>query len=787
MKKLSLMVLRDIKKNKGQYIAVILVVIIGIALYNASYLSYQNLKNSTDYYYDEYRLPHLFIKLSKTPESIAGKIEEIEGVSKVQGRLVFDVPMDLPGYENKVRARVISVPFSNLGALNRLHIEEGSYISGAQQGQVLVEKQFWEYHRLKAGTDLYPVINGKRIKLTAQGKVVSPEYIYPIPSAQQLMPDNERFAILYVEHRLAQQLFGYEGTVNDIIVELESAHRAEGVRKALEDLLRPYGLITVTERKDQISYRMLDNEMKQLESMGLAYPVIFLLIASIVIYMLLLRLVDNQRRQIGVLMAMGFSKREILFHYLKYALFIGFAGSLAGSILGLWLGNVLTRYYLTFFNIPVLKVKIYYGNVLIGIAMSLAFCGIAGFNAARRVLGIAPAEAMRPAAPPGGSKWWGERIFPYLNRIRISWRLTFRNLWRNKVRTLFTVFGITATVGLMISILFMLDAMDFLFADAFGENQVYDYKLTFTKDMGEDVINDLAEFEEVDHAEPIAEYPFKIELGWKEKDAVIVGIEKGSDLYKLRNPEGNRVYPPGSGILLADVLARQIGVKEGDVIHIKSLYKPGVEKDVRVAGLVKQYLGFNGFMDIQYLGNLLQEGKVINGALINVKYGAQGFVKELENMPNTQNVEAPDEMVQEYYKYLDLIYAYIGVIVVLSSIMGFAIIYNTTTINIMERKRELASLRVMGFSKKEVAELIFNENIAVSIMGLLAGMPVGRMMAGAMVHMVPEEIMSLPLVIYPRTYLLAVATVMIFVFLAQLANMRRISRLDLVEVMKSRE
>lgn len=787
MKKLNLMALRDIKSNKTQYIAVILVVIIGISLYNASFMSYQNLKNSTDFYYEQYKLPHLFIKLNKSPEGVVRKVEEVEGVSQVQGRLVFDVPMDIPNYENKVHARIVSVPSSNEKALNRLYIEEGKYISAKGQGQVLVEKQFWDYHNLKTGTFLYPVINGRRVKLTTQGKVVSPEYIYPIPSAQQMMPDNEKFTILYIEHTFAQQLYGYEGMVNDIVVRLDSADRVEDVKKTLEDMLKPYGLIYVTEREDQISYKMLDNEMNQLESMGLAYPVIFLLIASIVIYMLLLRLVDNQRRQIGILMAMGFNKTSILFHYMNYALFIGFAGSVIGGSLGVWLGDVLTRYYLTFFNIPVLKVKIYYSIIFIGIGMSVAFCGIAGLNAAKRVLKIAPAQAMRPVAPPSGSKWWGEKIIPFLSRIRITWRLTFRNLWRNKVRTLFTVFAIAITVGLMISILFFLDAMDFLFNKAFYEAQTYDYKVSFTTDMNEIAINNLKEFKEVDYAEPIAEYPFKLENGWKEKDVVIIGINKKSDLYKLQDMEGEGVYPPGKDILLSDVVAGNLGVKTGDVLHLTSLYKSGIERDVKVAGIVKQYMGFNGFMDIEYLGNTLQEGNIANGALIDVKYNSGDFMKELEDMPYISTVDAPDEMAKQFNQYLDLMYAYIGVIVLLSSIMGFAIIYNTTTINIMERKRELASLRIMGFSKEEVSELIFNENIAVSFMGLTLGMPVGWLMSIGMTKLVPEEIMSVPLIIYPRTYLLAVVTVFIFVFLAQLANMKRITKLDLVEVMKSRE
>ncbi|MDI6706014.1 MAG: FtsX-like permease family protein [Bacillota bacterium] len=787
MNKLSLMTLRDIKNNKGQYMAVILVVVIGIALYNASYMSYQNLKTSTEFYYEEYQLPHLFIRLNKSPESIVKSIERVEGVSRVQGRMVLDVPMDIPGYEGKVQARVVSVPPLNDDALNRVHIEAGRYISGDYQGMALVEKQFMDFHGLDIGSAIYPIINGKSIRLSVQGKAVSPEYIYPVPSAQEAMPDNERFTILYLEHGFMQQLFGYEGMVNDIVVGLNDESEVETVKKELEDMLKHYGLISVIGRKDQVSYMMMENELKQLESMGLAYPVIFLLIGSIVIYMLLLRLVDNQRRQIGVLMALGFTKRAILFHYLGYALFVGLAGSMLGSLAGVWLGGALTRYYLVYFNIPVLQVKTYIGVIAAGILMSLAFCGIAGLNAAKRVLKIAPAEAMRPVAPAGGKKWWGERMLPFFGRMGITWRLTFRNMWRNKKRTIFTVSAIAMTVGLMISILLMLDSVDYIFDKAFGDALSYDYKVVFTRDMPQGIINDLSEFREIRYAEPMAEYPFKLKNGWREEDAMVIGIQDQSEMYHLTDLSGGRVDVSGEGILLSDGLARDLGVKPGDILKLESLYKPGVEQEVIVKGFVEQYMGSNGFMELRKLNSTMGEGSTINSALIRIRYNSGAFLKELEDMPFVRSVRAPDDMVRQYNEYMDLVYAYIGVIVTLSCIMGFAIIYNTTTISIMERKRELASLRIMGFTSNKVAELIFNENTAVSVIGLMVGMPLGRAMGAQILKNVPEDMMSLPLVVYPKTYMLAAATVALFVFLAQLANMRRISRMDLVEVMKSRE
>lgn len=787
MRKLRLMIFRDIKSNLGQYVAVIVVIIIGISLYNALYMSYHNLKNSTDYYYSEYRLPHIFVRLNRCPEGVISRISAIEGVSQVQGRIVRDVSLDVPGYGEKAYARIISVPTDNKGALCRLFIEEGRYITGPPEGKVLVEKQFFEYHGLKTGDVLYPVINGKKVEMRVQGKVMSPEYIYPVPSAQQLMPDTGGFAILYVNHSFAQQLFGYEGMVNDIGIRLDSDDKVEEVKNILEDMLKNYGLIDIVERENQVSNKMLESELTQLESMAFLFPVLFLLVASIVIYMLLLRMVENQRRQIGVLMAMGYGKGSILAHYIRYALFIALTGSIAGGILGIWAGRALTLYYLVYFNIPVLQVKVYYNTLLTGILMSAGFCCVAGFNAAKRVLSITPAQAMRPPAPVKGSRWIGERFIPFLRKIEISWRLTFRNLWRNKKRTAFTTFGIAITVAILISTVFFMDAFEFMFDEAFGGNQKYDYKIIFTRNMGEEVIGNLQEFKEVDVAEPIGEYPFSLTNGWREEGAIVIGLNRDTKLYSLKDLEDREVSIPEKGILLSDVLARRLGVKPGDTVTLESPYKPGVKREVKVADIVSQYLGFNGFMDIKYLGSILNEGYVTNGAIIDIKYGSEEFLKRLKDMPYIQKFDTPTGQMEEYMKYLDLMYAYLAVVILFGTIMGFAIIYNTTTINIMERKRELASLRVMGFSKRQVAELIFNENVAVSVLGIIVGLPMGRLMAAGIINNLGEEIIKIPLVIYPRTYLMAVVTVFIFVFLAQLANMRRISKLDLVEVMKSRE
>ncbi|MDD2573953.1 MAG: FtsX-like permease family protein [Bacillota bacterium] len=787
MNKLRLMTLRDINSNKGQYIAVILVVVIGITLYNAVLMSYQSLSNSIEYYYEEYRLPHLFAKFIRSSESIVAAAERIDGVAAAQGRLVLDVPMELPGFDDKIQARFVSVPASNDNALNRLYLEEGRYVSGSFHEAALVDKLFMEAHDLETGSTLYPIINGKKIQIVIAGKAVSPEYIYPVPSSRELMPDNERFTIIYLEHGFMQQLFGYEGMVNEVVVRLKDEALTGEIKKELEYAFKHYGLISVGERDDQASYMMMDNELMGLEAMGYSYPMIFLLIGSIVIYMLLLRLVDNQRRQIGVLMALGFTKRAILFHYQGYALFVGFAGSILGGLLGIWLSGSLTRYYLVFFNVPVLQVKIYASVIIIGIVLSVVFCGIAGLNAAKRVLRIAPAEAMRPMAPVEGKKWWGERILPFLARLKISWRLTFRNMWRNKKRTLFTLFAIAMTVGLMISILMLLDSVELLFDKAFGDALSYDYKINFTRDVHRGIIEDLGEFREISSVEPIAEYPFRLKNGWRQKETLVTGIQRGSALYGLFDLNGNRTDVPVEGILLTEGLAKSLGVKPGDTIMLESLYKPETEQQVVVKGLVEQYMGGSGFMEIGSLIRAMKEGSTINSALIKIRHGSLGFVKELEDMAYVQSVKEPDDMVKQYNEYMDIMYAYIGVIVAMSCIMGFAIIYNTTTISIMERKRELASLRIMGFTNNQVAEIIFNENTAVSILGLLVGMPLGRLIGAQIIEFYPEDVMTLPLVVFPKTYIIAAATVALFVILAQLANMRRISRMDLVEVMKSRE
>ena len=785
--KLRLMILRDIRSNKGQYIAVILVVVIGITLYNAVLMSYQNLSSSVEYYYEEYRLPHLFAKINRSSESIVAAAERIDGVTAAQGRLVLDVPMELPGFDDRIQARFVSVPASNDNALNRLYIEEGRYVSGSFHEAALVEKLFMEAHGLEIGSTLYPIIDGKRIQLEIAGKAVSPEYIYPVPSSRELMPDYEKFTIIYLEHGFMQRLFGYEGMVNEVVVRVKDEAFTREIKKELEYAFKHYGLISVGERDDQASYMMMDNELMGLEAMGYSYPVIFLLTGSIVIFMLLLRLVDNQRRQIGVLMAIGFTKRSILLHYLGYALFVGFTGSILGGLLGMWLAGGLTRYYLVYFNVPVLQVKIYANVLIIGVLMSVVFCSIAGYNAAKRVLRIAPAEAMRPAAPVEGRKWWGERILPFLAGLKISWRLTFRNMWRNKKRTLFTVFAIAMTVGLMISILMLLDSVDLLFDKAFGDSLSYDYKVTFTTDMHRSIVNDLMEFREVSSAEPMAEYPFRLKNGWRQKETLVTGIQRGSQLYGLSGLNGGRVDVPAEGILITEGLAKSLGVKAGDTITLESLYKPETEQQVAVKGLVEQYMGGSGFMEIGSLNRAMKEGSTINSALIKIRHGSLGFVKELEDMAYVQSVKEPDDMVKQYYEYMDLMYAMIGVIVFMSCVMGFAIIYNTTTISIMERRRELASLRIMGFTNNQVAELIFNENTAVSILGLLVGMPLGRLIGAQIIAYYPEDVMSLPLVVFPKTYIIAAATVALFVILAQLANMRRISRMDLVEVMKSRE
>lgn len=787
MNKLNRMLMREILKSKGQFIAAAAVVFAGIVMFSASYMSYQNLKNSVEGYYEQYSFLDYYAKVQSISSVGIKEVKAQKGVKDAIGRISTDVGADM-GNNKRVTIRLISLPDEVQPSINRLVFKSGGYFSKNDQNSCLVSRKFAEFYNLAKGSKVKALINLKTYELNVDGIADSPEFIYAMKSSTEVSPSPEKFGIVYIKESAAASILGTGNMYNEVHVIFEEDAEAEPLIDKMEDVLKPYGFITGIERKDQLSSVMVDNEISELEKIALMFPVLFLTVAATIIYIMQRRIISNQRTLIGVMKAIGYTNARILLHYILYSLLIALTGAIPAVFAGLLVGVKFTQLYNQIFSIPVMKIKIYWDLLIIGVLLSTVFCLLAGYNSAKRVLDIDPAQAMRSETPKSGRRILLERVSFIWKRLHFGWKMSIRNIFRSRTRTLFTIVGMMATIMFFMVSLFFMDSIKYILYQNFFVFQKQDYKVMFAQPSSYYDALELENLDGVRKVEPILEIPVEIQNGWRKEDTLAIGVVEANSFYRLIDDTDAPVKVPKSGILVAHSIAKKLDIKAGDIVKAKLYLGNVLEKNIKVAGIVKQYAGFSCYMNIKELGELAEEGVFATGALISVKAGKEEEVMDkLYEMSGVETVEARVDGYKDFMQFMSLMYTFVGFMIFFGTIMGLAIIFNTTVINIMERRRELASLKVLGYTSREIENTIFRENMMIGIIALIPGVVFGKFMCNFLAQLFSNELFALEVIISTRTYAITCLSVFVFTILALNANKKSISGLDMVEVLKNRE
>ncbi len=790
MNVLNKKLIRTLWWSRGQSIAVAMVVLCGTACYIAIASAHSNLVLTRDTYYSQYRLADFEIQLERAPLTALFKIESLPGVRQVRGRIVKDVNLDLEGEDEPRIGRIISMPNREEDVLNDICIMEGRYFSEGKQNEVIVSQRFARLNHLHIGDYIKASIDNKKHTLRIVGTALSPEYVYTIRTVQELVPNFERFGILWVPQDFAETAFDMNEACNDVIGTVEKSEDLDALLDKANDILDPYGVFAKVKREDQISNRFLSDEITGLATTAKIIPGLFQGIAALILLVLLNRMVRKERTEIGLLKAYGYSSFAVALYYIKYALVLGAIGCLGGFAVGQWLAGAMIRMYVEYYDFPLLRSRVY-PDVLarsfgIGIVFSVAGALTAAIHAAR----IQPAESMRPEAPKYAHRTWIERFGLLWRSLSFTWKMIVRNMSRNAFRAALNAFGVMVSSGLLIMGFFMLDSMDYMLQFQFKEVQREDVKVDFESERGKDAFYEASRFDNVRYAEPVLQYPFEIKSAWRAKDVVIIGLPEGARLQRLLNTKQQPVSVGEDGLVLSDRLARDLGVHVGDVLTLKPLMgRVTKEKRIAVSKVVQQYLGSSAYMNIDALSRVLDEPFAVNAVLLRTVRGQEEELnKQLKDVPGVAAVEIKSESLKGLEDTLEQSTQIMNSMIVLfAAVIAFAIIYNITTVSLAERQRELASLRVLGFSAQEVGRILYHENFALCIIGLILGIPFGIGVCWLIVGAYDTDLYRLPFHIDNETFVVATALSFVFVVLANLAVRQKIKRLDMVEVLKERE
>ncbi len=780
MKKLDKRLFRMIKSTKGQYIAVLSIIITGIFVFTAVSNSAINLRDSLDEYYHETNFADIFVSAVSLPEKLETSLIGQYDISEAEERLVFDTKFITDNGDEKVNVRVISADKKE-NKINKLFMKKGA--RQLSEKDIIVIEQFAVARNISIGDHIKIQINGRQYKFNVSAIASSSEYAYMMENEQSMLPDPENFGVVYVEEDYLRKICGTNGNFNEVLIKVKNPGDIERTGDFLEDYLDEYGVSRVIKKDEQLSNSMLKEEIEGLKMMSKTVPVIFLLFAGIMLSSMLSRIVKKDRMSIGILKALGFTDSEIIVHYLKYAASVGLIGGFLGSLIGTALSGMMTSYYLIFFNIPMLTIRIYYERIFTAVVLACLFCITLGFYGVKNIIKINPAESMKPEAPKKGKRIVLENIKFFWKHVPFSWKMVLRNIFREKKKFAFTGAAVAITCGMMVMTIWMIDIMDVMFNKHYGEFMRMEYNVGFSEFQDESIVKEVSRSVSASNIEGRIEFPFEIEFGKKSKIVNFIGLEKNTAFYGLEDVSGNKLSLPDEGILISKNLADSLNADVGDEVLIKNFIPDKDDRYVKVKGIVKQSLGINGYMNIDYMDKKFIDKGVINGVFLN---SDDDVSKKLDDMKNIGVIQSQADMKAVFEEFTGIINVSIGFMVIFSGLLGFVIVYSMTLMSINERTLEFSSLRVMGFSKTEIFNMLIKENMIMSVIGIIIGIPLGLYLVDYMGKSFSTDIYTMTEPVSNTSIVISVVLTVMFLIFAQLMTYAKIHRLDFMQALKNR-
>jgi putative ABC transport system permease protein len=785
--------MRDIRSTSMLMLAVAAIIAIGATCFIAMQSAYFNLRTAKDDYYRRCRMADFWLDMKRVPVTELPLLMDIPGIAQWHDRVQFPATVDLPDSSGPINARVISLPDRRRPVINDIVLRQGSYFTEQRRNEVIVSEGFAQYHGLRPGDLLPLVINRRRQELWVVGTAISAEFTYML-DAGSLIPDPQRFGVFYIKRSYAEDVFDSVAAANQVVGLLspEGVVREAIVLRELERRLAEYGVFAAIPLRLQMSNQFLSNEINGLGAFATVTPVIFLITAALVLNVLLGRLARQQRTVVGTLKALGFDDRRLFLHFLTYGLLVGAAGGVAGSLLGYLAASGMTLVYRNFFAFPALPSTIYPQTHAIGLLVSLSFALLGSWRAAGRMLALRPAEAMRPEPPRSGGRVFVERWVPALWRQMSSgWRMVFRNVLRGRFRSVASAFSALAGSALLANGFMMLEAQNFLVCFQFEQVTRSDIDVGFNSEQGEEAWRDLQRMPGVQRVEPTLDLACTLVSGPYRRLSSVTGLLSQATLTVPHDRQGRPIDVPPSGLVLHQRLADQLHVRPGQTLILYPVKGERRPLQAVVARISDSYIGLSAYASIEYLSQLLGESLVLSGAQLRVDQRPQQLAavyQELKRTPAIQSIQSRRDMIDTLKRtLLRNQWVFVGLLVLFAGAVFFGSVLNASFVNLQERRREVASLRAMGYTAGEIGSVFLREALLVNLAGTLLGLPAGYFLVVLTARAYDSDFFRLPVVWAPWIIAVTVALGALFTLLAHVLVQRAIQKLVIREALNVRE
>ncbi len=791
MKKIHLKLWRDIRAQKWQFLALVVIILLGVTTYSGMVGAIDDVIVSLERTLEKLAFQDFIVTFAdNVPQSVVAEVAALDNVRAATGRSVVDVGLYISD-DNQIHARLIGMPPEAQPPVNRLYIQEGRYLQRGDDLVAVLDHHLAEYYGFGPGTVLHPIVNGRKLDVEVVGVAVSPEYLMAVASAENILPSPGGFAVLFMPQETVQRLMGAEGTVNELNIGLvdNAPEQVEATIAQVKAALDEYPLGTIVRRADNPSYKLLLMDLEGGQEMIGMIPTMFLIIAAMSIYVFLSRMVQAQRPQIGVLKALGYSRWAVMRYYLLFAGAMALLGAVLGLALSVPLGRGFAQAYAAEFGLPFVVTHFHPDAAVQAIALNLFICLLAAFFPARTSAQMAPAQAIRfdpSLAPVKGSIPWPERLLGRFLALRTETKIALRNLGRNRRRTLTTGLGFVFAIVVLLVCWAMFDGMDHMLDIQFRETDRWDLQVLFNRPQPPAVMEEVQGWDGVAAVEPILVMPVTIRADGGSKDTFLVALDPETELHGFQLPRDKTpedALRPGH-LLIGPQMGDDLGVQSGDTVTLET---PLGEREAVVETDNKEVMSAGAYVSLDWAQEQIPGGlELLNGLWLRVDEAHRAEVKKkLYHLPGVASVERKEEVAAGWQALMGLYYVMMGMFLLFALIMAGAVIFNTMTVNILERQREIATMRALGQRRNRLRWMITLENLLIGLVALLPGLVLGSAATYYFFRVFTASAdFYLPFYIAPGSYLIVTLLIFGTALLSQLPAMRRVNRMNLAEATK---
>lgn len=785
MRSLNRMFFAELIRLWRQGIAIVGLLACGVAIFVMSTGMIRALETSRERYYRDYRFADVFAQLVRAPVSLLDRVKEIPGVKSATGRIVREVLVDVPEMVEPVSCRLVSIHQDPARAVNGIYLRRGRLPEPSDRIEVLVNELFAQAHGLKPGDSLVANMAGKLERVHIVGIGLSPEYIYVVQPGL-LLSDDRRYGVLWAPYRDLAPAFNMEGAFNHLAIELYGGANTPEVMHRVDILTKPYGGVGAYSRSEQESHERVSDEMHQVRAMAILSPTIFLLVTLFLLHIVFSRLVHQQRESIATLRAFGYYTSEIGWHYTKIVLVWVCAGVGLGIVVGMRLALWMGSFYMMFFRFPAMDPPSLSWEWGAAIGMSFGVALLGSFSSIRAAMSLPPAVAMRPEAPTrfhsASMDGWG-----IASRIGPVARMVIRRLESNPWITLFSTLGLAMALAILVLSAFMEDTIDFVIDHQFAASQRQDMTFTFHENASASAWSDVLHMDGVIAAEPFRSVPIRIRYGQRSKRLGLMGLESKPMLFRVMGDQNQSIeLPDGSGLTITRKLAELIDAREGDIVELELM--EGQDRSLRlpIATIFPNYTGPAAYMNRFELHRLLQEGERLSGAFVRIDAAKRDLVyREIKETPAVVGILDKKAAVANFKSIISRSTFWMRTINALfAAFIAFGVSYNSALIAYTERARDLATMRVMGFSQRELAAILLTEIGIITLLAIPIGMPLGYAFCFWTTLAVDTESHRFPLIVNPDTFVYGIVVLCVSIAISSFAILRLLKQIDILAVLK---